>query len=172
MDVYKDYSNYLLKKGCREEIKALIDKEIAEWKTSEAFVWYDDKDPYDHSGDIREVEGKKIGDIASSDLEVLGSLTGARIPTFESRRGWDFQTVGQSIGSEITDVFAKYYPEYIAANKELLCKEFKLEPNCDEDDLMDSFWNEVMHCCIAYDWFPEYIEKNGEIEHFLLEDIW
>ena len=163
MDVYKDYSDYLLSKGCKEEIKAFISEQIESWKKSVACVWYDNHDPYDHSGDIKVLYDKKIGDIAKTDLEVLKCLTGDKKATYVSGRGWDFQTVGEDIGSQITDIFAKYYPQYISENKKALCEEFKLQPDCNNDDFMDCFWNEIMHFRIVDEWFPEYEEQISDV---------
>ena len=77
------------KKDLRAYLAILIGH-ICSWgNMPEHFVWVNDNCPYDHSGILKEA-GQIPKDISISDF-LSKEYTGAKMPTFMSGRGWDYE---------------------------------------------------------------------------------
>ena len=71
MNVEDEFRSYLNSKSVKETVQKIISEGIQKYLSHQAYEWYDDECPYDRSGGTRKIEGKTIGDLCKTDLEVL-----------------------------------------------------------------------------------------------------
>lgn len=157
MDIEAHFKRYLSEHNAKEVLSKIIKDGIDEYKKHPAYRWYDDGNPYDHSGVTTPVYGKTIGDIYKTEVEILQALTGNHTATFESGYGWNYNTVGDELSDRITEQFSTWTHDYIFSLKEDICKELNFNEELTEDnywELLDN-WN-IINACIFYEMFPEY----------------
>jgi hypothetical protein len=166
MDVKKSYFNFLQEQGAKEKVQAVIRKGIDEWKQQRAYRYVDSVDPYtgDYSGYVTMISGKKIADIATTDLEVLKAYTGDSEATYLSHCGLRYLRVADRIGWNVNDALSELKGKYISENADALFEEYGIERESDwtDDDIFDTLseamvWNENG---LNIEWmmqtFPEY----------------
>lgn len=141
MNVKQAYFDFLQEQGAKEKIQDFIRKSIDEWKQQQAYRYEpDDNDPGDYSGHCHMMSGKKIGDIATTDMEVLKAYTGDSEATYTSGCGLRWLRVANYIGYNINDKLSKLKGEFILKNADALFEEYDIEREDDwtDDDIYES----------------------------------
>ena len=140
----------------KEEIKASVLDEIKSYLSPVPthFVWKDDGCPYDHSGII--VENGVVDLDQTVDDFLMFEYTGTKMPSFESGRGWNYETYDDflsqytfEIGSDImVEEIQKFIEEQFKAELPENLFEFY-----DYDTAFDHIYNDIYDNCIAWKFF-------------------
>lgn len=141
MNVKQSYFDFLQEQGAKDKIQAIIRKGIDEWKQQQAYRYEaDDNDPGDYSGHCHMMRGKKIGDIATTDMGVLIAYTGDSEATYTSGCGLRWLRVADRIGQNINDKLSELKGEFILKNADALFEEYDInrEDNWTDDDIYES----------------------------------
>ena len=147
MNVKQSYFDFLAEQGAKEKIQAIIRKDIDEWKQQQAYRYDpDDNDPGDYSGHCHMMSGKKIGDIAETDIEVLKAYTGDSEATYTSGCGLRWLRVADRIGWNINDKLSELKGEFILKNADALFEEYDIEREDDwtDDDIYESLSDAII----------------------------
>ena len=165
MNVKQAYFDFLQEQGAKDKIQAIIRKGIDEWKLQQAYRYKpDDNDPGDYSGHCHMMSGKKIGDIATTDMEVLKAYTGDSEATYTSGCGLRWLRVADRIGQNINDKLSELKGEFILKNADALFEEYDIERENDwtDDDIYESLSEAIIlnEDALNSEWmiqtFPEY----------------
>lgn len=178
MNIENEFRNYLNSKSVKETVQRIISEGIQKYLSHQAYEWCDDECPYDRSGGTRKIEGKTIGDICKTDLEVLQAFTGDSYATYVSGCGLSWCTVAYHLCSQINNVFQEETESFIVKNWDEVCTELGLKGEYNEENYEKVIeeWN-VINSIYFYEWFPQYIihEKVGngyEWDKEVFNDIW
>lgn len=173
MNVKQSYFDFLAKQEAKQKVKAVIEKGLSEWKTAQAYRFEDDEDPWtgDYSGHVWMIPDKKIGDIATTDIQVLKAYTGDSVATYVSRCGLHYTIVAERISDDINDCLSSIRGEFIEQNANALFEEYdiKREDDWNEDDVFLTLDEAI---CLNdhgmdFEWmrieFPEYSIDDDEL---------
>lgn len=120
-DIQQSYFAFLDKKNAKDAVGKIIADGIEKWKKCDAYEEVDGEfQPNDWSGELNKIEGKTIGDIAKTDMDVLQACTGGREPTYVSHYGWHFTKVDGEISYDINQYLNGILCEFIRQNEEAL----------------------------------------------------
>lgn len=178
MNIEDEFRNYLNSKNVKETVQKIISGGIQKYLSHQAYEWHDGECPYDRSGSTRKIEGKTIGDLCKTDLEVLQAFTGDSYATYVSECGLSWCTVAYHLCSLINDVFRGETESFIVKNWDEVCAELgcKGEYNEENYEKVIEEWD-IINSIYFYEWFPQYIihEKVGnghEWDKEVFNDIW
>ena len=140
----------------KEEIKDGILDEIKSYLSPVPthFVWEDDGCPYDHSGIIVE-DGVVDLDQTVEDFLML-EYTGTKMPTFESGRGWNYETYGDFLSQYTFDIGSSIMVEEI---QQFIEEQFKTElpknllQYYDYDGAFNYIYSDIYDICMAWKFF-------------------
>ena len=168
MDVKQSYFDFLAEQGAREKVKALIAKEIEEWKAQPAYEYEAGEfQENDYSGRVNRIPNKTIGDIAQTEMQVLMSYTGDSEATYCSHYGFNFLIVADRMSWHINDVLSELRGKFFLKYQKDMFALLGIVPEEDwtDDDIYEAI-SENYDEYLNYEWFrqefPEYIYKEDE----------
>lgn len=178
MNIELEFRNYLEQHDAKNIVSKIIADGVEEYKSHPAYEWYDNGCDYDRSGSVRCLYGKTIGDICTTDIEILQALTGQSEATYMSGCGLSWNTVAHELCYRITDRFSEWTHDFIFENKQEVCKELKFDEELNDDNYIDllDLW-EIINGVIFHEWFPTeytipYKKDKYEWEEELFDNIW
>ena len=145
------FTDFLNRYNSKEEVRKIINEGIDKYKKHQAYTWHDDGCEFDSSGGLKCEYGRKIGDIANSDIEVLKSYTGEWEATYMSGCGKRWLTVADNIEWNISEYLWGMAKKMAAEDKEKVCSILEISADSKEDVIMDE-WG-VINAEILRGWF-------------------
>lgn len=125
-DIQQSYFAFLDKKNAKDAVGKIIADGIEKWKKCDAYAYEPvEFQPNDFSGRVVEIEGKTIGDIAKTEIDILWSHTGESLAAHMSHYGLDFPTVAEDISNDINQYLNSLLCEFVLQNEEALLEYYK-----------------------------------------------
>ena len=125
-ELKKKMTRFIIEQGADNKILKTIFDSIEEWKKKPAYEYIPPEknfqkitlDPSkDKAGEIREIKGKTIGDVAREE-DIFSSYTGDRWTSYSMHNGYIFPKVGNVVLIEVRTILYELKTEFISQNSQ------------------------------------------------------
>ena len=161
MNIKESYFAFLDQNNAKEKLQKVISEQIEEWKQQPYYEYNPTVNDFgDHSGEVNRIPGKTIGDVFTTESQILTAYSGNSEATYVSHCGLAYKSVAEEIAYDITDTFCALRQDWIRQNRDELLAELKItdyDETWEDDDLFMAV-NEELH--------DEYMEEEWFVKNF------